>query len=151
MVKKKLKSPTQFLKQNIIHEAKFQIIADKQEPSVTDLGFNYDINKKLVEKKMAVIKKQFPLMTGVKLLTTKTPFMKSSVQESFSRETYIVTGYKRPYLSSQDVLIQVSNMALFKLLGAFRKSELKKVSIREKLQISSVIGSTYEDGKKNTQ
>ena len=45
-------SPSNFLDKNVIPTVKFQSLA-KNDPSVTDNGFDFDKNRTLIEKKMS--------------------------------------------------------------------------------------------------
>ena len=72
-------------------------------------GFNFEQNKEEIDQKMKKAFNKYPTLTMVKLSTTKQQFGKSASNEKFTRENYIITKIKRPYLAKEPVSFKVSS------------------------------------------
>lgn len=90
-------SPIKFIENKLI-EPKYLQIADKEEDSIKNGEFLFSVNKKIIDKKMEVFKKKFPLLSTIKLSTVRSNFSKSASSEVWTNENFFVIGHKRPYL-----------------------------------------------------
>ena len=110
--------------------------------------FNFDQNYKTIEKKINLLKKKIPILSVVKLATSKRQFAKGELSEKWTVENFYVTGYKRPFVSTEPVLIKVSDSAGVELKGVFRENELKIVPRKGVLTVSNFIDKVKKKGSK---
>lgn len=103
-------SPSHYINNGIIPPPKY-IMRGQIDNPVANLksGFHFKENKDAVDKLMKQAYRKFPLLTMVKLSTTKGQFLKNSSNEDYTRENYLVTSIKRPYLSTEPVTFKVSS------------------------------------------
>ena len=80
-------------------------------------------------------------------MTLRQAFQKGSVAENYTLQNFIIVGYKKPLLSSENILIRVADLSGMNLVGLFSEGELKKIPSRTKLRINSVLSKYKENGK----
>ena len=143
-------SPDNFIKKkSIVTEPKYLIGGAQEEDSIVNGEFFFDVNKQKIDKKMEIMKKQFPMLSAVKLSTTKEVFVKSAASEAYTHETFFINGYKRPYLSRENPLLKVCDLRGRPILGAFTKSEVKLVnSYTKPLKVNAVLNKTKQGNKR---
>ena len=108
--------------------------------------FNYNKNKKEINKKMIKIKKVFPLLSPVRYLAKRDVFQKYATAEKFSKDIFLVKSYKRPLLSSEPVGLNLIDMSGQQLKGIFYEHDLKAVSWSSspKQEISQIVDQDKE-------
>ena len=104
-----------------------------------DAKFDFDENYKLTNKKLNMVKKKFPLLSTVKLATSRSQFGKGELSESWTSEDFYILGFKRPYLHTEPVLIKISDYSGTELKGVFRENELKIVPSKGLLTVTDFI------------
>ncbi len=124
-------SPNEYIHKDEVERVKpiYESAASKNEPSIsTKTGnFLYEENNKIIEHNMFNAAKKFPILSSVKLSTTKRSFLKNAKSEKFTFETYFIYKLKRPVLSNEPVLFKIVDVRGRELTGSFSENELKKV------------------------
>lgn len=113
-------------------------------------SFDFDKNYYEIEKKIRIMKKKLPILSTVKLATTRREFAKGELSESYSVENFYITGFKRPLLHTEPVLIKVSDFNGVELKGVFRENELKLVPAKGILTVSKFIDKVIQKKQKQS-
>lgn len=88
----------------------------------------YARDKAKIDRSIASMQHILPVGTPVKCVTTISSVQKMAGSERFTREIFFVSGYKRPIVPQEPVLIKLVDSKKVVLQGAFRLFELKRVS-----------------------
>ena len=147
-------SPRQVVERGYF-EWPWQILSSKVK---TD-HFNYIENKKIINKKMALMKKEYPLLQAVhisrdnyfnKKINKASTFTKTTVQPAFTSEIFYVLSYKRPIFHEEGIMVKVCDAKGQVFPKSFYSYQLKKgfVFTSQKLKISNVIKTFYKKGIK---
>ena len=113
-------------------------------------AFDFDKNYYEIENKISIVKKKLPILSTVKLATTRREFAKGELSERFSRENFYITGFKRPLMHTEPVLIKVSDFNGVELKGVFRENELKLVPAKGILTVTKFIDKVIQKKPKQS-
>ena len=102
-------------------------------------NFNYFKNKKIIQKHLKLIKKQFPINQPVRMFKKVKKYYKHSQFSTWSNQIYFVNSYKIPLLSESDIGIYLEDQSGKKLNGITYKNNLKKVKIPDYMKIKKII------------
>ena len=89
-------------------------------------SFNYEENKKTIERKLNVLKKNFPLLSPVQIVQKKSIFGKKTHVPGFSKEIYYIYLIKRPILANQTFLFKLIDASGKVLSQSFSIFDIKK-------------------------
>ena len=95
-----------------------------------------------------MVKKKFPLLSTVKLATSRSQFGKGELSESWTSEDFYILGFKRPYLHTEPVLIKISDYSGTELKGVFRENELKIVPHKGLLTVTDFVEKVNKERQK---
>ena len=115
----------------------WSVLSDKNDEKLKE--FDFVENNKLIDKKMSSLQKKLPILSNVKLWTSRRQFAKGELSEQWTTETFYVTGFKRPLLHTEPVLIKISDRAGTELKGVFRDNELKIVPHKGLLTVTDFV------------
>ena len=134
-------SPNEFLNSlnnnNRILEKPWSIINNQKEKNITE--FNFDENKKEIDKKLENIMKQLPVLSCVKLATSRRQLSKGEYSEKWTIEDFYIRGFKRPLVYTEPVLVKVIDLKGDELKGVFRHNELKLVPTKVVFTVTNII------------
>ena len=147
-------SPREVLERGYF-ERPWQILSSK----VIHDHFNYSENKKIIDKKMALTKKEFPLLQAVhisrdsffnKKIDKASTFTKHTLQPAFTSELFYVMSYKRHIYHKEGIMIKICDAKGQMFPKSFYSFQLKKAFVFtcQKLKISNVVRSIYRQGTK---
>ena len=102
-----------------------QAIEQKELPS------KYSFHERdiaLINTKMQKIKHLLPLNTRVRLKSKQEDFYKKSMINPWSKEVYLICGYKRPiFANTPPGLYLINEKTRMKMAGVFYRHELKEI------------------------
>lgn len=124
----------------------WSLLSDKNDEKLKE--FDFAENNKLIEKKMSSLEKKLPILSNVKLVTSRRQFAKGELSEQWTTETFYVTGFKRPLLHTEPVLIRISDRSGTELKGVFRDNELKIVPHKGLLTVTDFVEKVNKERQK---
>lgn len=112
-------------------------------------SFNYEENKKNIERKLNVLKKNFPLLSPVQIVENKSIFGKKSHMPGFSKEIFYIYLIKRPILANETFLFKLIDASGKILSQSFSIFDIKKSVFQspDKFSIDKIISKVKKNGK----
>ena len=100
---------------------------------------NYSKSKKLIDRDIDKIKKLFPYNTTVRIQKNKEKLIKRSHQTSWSDQIYLVSRFKRPLMTIEEVGIYLSDLDGKNVPGVFYANQLKIVPDQTYRKVHKII------------
>lgn len=119
-----------YMSKDLIKPKYTDLVKNNEESFDQNGSFMYDENKKIIDAKMINMQKKFPILSPVKLVTKLRVFAKGASDEKWTRQNYYIHYFKRPYVSSEEVLIKLIDERGREIAGAFMSRDIKIVKLK---------------------